>query len=83
VTKRRSNRQSFYLVIIDEDVHAFSVEGPMTDDTKLTDAVCAAQERGRHVRCFTTSDPSSAMNWGKERGLTLRESVALPAADLD
>lgn len=83
MTKRHFNRQSFYLVIIDEDVHAFSVEGPITDDTKLTDAVCAAQERGRHVRCFTSLDASSAMNWGKEGGLTLRESIALPAADLD
>jgi hypothetical protein len=82
VSKRLSNRQYFYLVIIDEDIHAFSVVGPMTDDTKLTDAVCEAQERGRHVRCFTTSDPSSGMNWGKERGLTLRESIALRAGDL-
>jgi hypothetical protein len=83
VTKHHSDRPFFYIVVVDEDNHAFSVEGPMTDDTRMTDAVHAAQGRGRQVRCFTTSDQSSAVNWGKEMGLALRESIALTPGDLE
>ena len=41
--------QSFLLVILDHDNKAFSIEGPMEDDKPLTDALIAAQDRGRSV----------------------------------
>jgi hypothetical protein len=44
----------FLLVVVDEDEGAFCVEGPMRDDRPWNSRVCAAQDAGRRVRCFTS-----------------------------
>jgi hypothetical protein len=44
----------FFLVVVDRNQKTFSVEGPMTDDTRWNSAVCRAQEAGREVNCFTS-----------------------------
>jgi hypothetical protein len=54
---------SFLLAIVDEDERTFTIEGPMTDDRPWINAVCRAQEAGRHVRCFTTAS-------GREEAIT-------------
>lgn len=41
----------FVLVVTDHDQRTFSVEGPMTDDTRWNSAVVRAQESGRQVNC--------------------------------
>lgn len=43
----------FLLLVVDHDKKEFTVEGPMTDDTKWNDAVVAAQDTGRQVNCHT------------------------------
>ena len=45
--------KTFLLVVVDEDRREFAVEGPMSDDTGWNRRVCAAQDTGRQVRCFT------------------------------
>jgi hypothetical protein len=50
--KLRKN-DSFYMVIIDEDNHTFSVVGPLLDDRGVTNSVCELQQAGRNVRCFS------------------------------
>jgi hypothetical protein len=47
----RPRIEPFLLVIVDDDQHAFSVVGPMTDDTNWNNRVCDAQAKGRQVRC--------------------------------
>jgi hypothetical protein len=48
---RRLRIEPFLLVIVDDDQHAFSVLGPMSDDTDWNNRVCEAQSKGREVRC--------------------------------
>lgn len=43
----------FLLVVVDHDQKIFSVEGPMTDDTRWNSAVVSAQQSGRQVNCHT------------------------------
>jgi hypothetical protein len=42
----------FLLVVIDDEKREFVVEGPMMDDTPWINAIVAAQDKGRKVRCF-------------------------------
>jgi hypothetical protein len=59
-------QQPFYLIITDRDNGTFSVEGPMTDDTRWNHAVVVAQKSGRQVRCSEASGLSAeeiARNW--------------------
>ena len=51
--------QSFLLVLVDHDKKAFSIEGPMNDDKPWTDALVAAQEKGRSVTFFRPSQRAS------------------------
>jgi hypothetical protein len=48
--------KSFILVVMDHDNKTFSVEGPMLDDRPWNTAVCAAQDAGRRITCFSASD---------------------------
>jgi hypothetical protein len=48
---RRPRIEPFLLVIVDDDLHAFSVVGPISDDTDWNNRVCDAQGKGREVRC--------------------------------
>ena len=45
--------EPFILVVTDRDHGTFSIEGPMTDDTRWNDAVCVAQKTGRQINCHT------------------------------
>ncbi|ELV8552504.1 hypothetical protein QNE49_000114 [Vibrio fluvialis] len=47
--------QSFFVIVKDLDKGTFSVEGPMTDDTKIINQVCEIQDSGRRVFCETTN----------------------------
>jgi hypothetical protein len=51
--------ESFYYVVLDIDTGNFTVEGPMYDDTKWDQAVSAAQDAGRNVKCAGSSPASS------------------------
>jgi hypothetical protein len=50
---RSARIEPFLLVIVDDDQHAFSVVGPMSDDTDWNNRVCAAQDRRGGVRIYT------------------------------
>ncbi len=45
----------FCLVVVDRDQKTFSVEGPMTDDTRWVSAVSRVQEAGREVNCSSSN----------------------------
>ena len=51
--------QSFLLVLVDHDKKVFSIEGPMEDDKLWADALAAAQEKGRSVTFFKSSQRAS------------------------
>jgi hypothetical protein len=58
------------------------VAGPMIDDRPWTQAVWKTRQTGRIVRCFATlSEKADVLSWGKEKGLTLGESIILPTLD--
>ncbi|TIX86209.1 MAG: hypothetical protein E5V21_01740 [Mesorhizobium sp.] len=44
----------FVMVIADHDKKEFSVEGPMTDDTRWNKAIAAVNKGGRNINCSTT-----------------------------
>ena len=74
-------KREFFLAVIDEDNRIFTIEGPMTDDTRWNDAVCRAQSAGRSVRCFTAeSDPKQSIADLERRGLKVAKpgSILLP-----
>ena len=48
--------REFLLVVTDRDKNIFTVEGPMSDDTRWIEAVCAAQDAGRRVNCHTPGE---------------------------
>jgi hypothetical protein len=50
---RHRTIEPFFLVIVDDDRQLFGVVGPISDDTSWNNRVWNAQQRGRHVRCFT------------------------------
>jgi hypothetical protein len=65
--------EPFYLVIVDDDRHLFSVQGPMSDDTSWNNRVYQAQERGRPIRCYTPGRGQTrdqVVNGAKNMGLT-------------
>ena len=79
---RRRPLTPFLVVIVDEDSKEFAVAGPMVDDRPWTDAVWKTRQTGRMVRCFVTrSEEPKLLNWGKEKGLTLREHIVSPTLD--
>jgi hypothetical protein len=76
--RKRSNLQPFLLVIVDNDVSKFTIEGPMLDDGQWNTAVCEARSSGRNVRCFiTSSDRASAISYQSRQGLTFVESGSI------
>lgn len=72
----------FLFVIVDEDQATYSVHGPMSDDTRWTDAVWAAQQRGRTVRCFTTRVEAELAPWSHQHRLSRVNETELPWGDL-
>jgi len=65
--------EPFYLVIVDDDRHLFSVEGPMSDDTGWINRIDKAQERGRPVRCYDAGRGQTrdqVVNGARNMGLT-------------
>lgn len=68
---RRRRIEPFYLIVVDGDQGTFTVEGPMTDDTRWTHAVYLAQQSGRNVRCSSAQYPSAdaaAADWLRHYG---------------
>lgn len=51
--------KAFYVALYDDESRVFELRGPMADDTALTNRVYEAQQRGRKVRCSTTSATAS------------------------
>jgi len=76
----RKRPSPFVFVIVDEDAKTYAVKGPMLDDQAWTNAVCKAQEMGRQVHCFTTTNRDSAISWGQTQGLTQNEHILLTAS---
>ena len=48
----------FFLVVTDGDHHRFTVEGPMSDDTRWVDAVVREQGKQKAINCHSTSGTS-------------------------
>jgi hypothetical protein len=46
--------EPFWLVLVDDDKRAFTVVGPMSDDTQWNSRVCKAQEQKRRVNIYNT-----------------------------
>jgi hypothetical protein len=72
--------KAFYFIVVDDDTGAFTVEGPMADDTQWTHAVHLAQEAGRRVRCSSAEYPSAdaaAADWLRAYGGTQRPSGSI------
>ena len=55
---RRIARE-FWLVVVDDEQKAFTIEGPMIDDTLWNEAVVSTQQDGRSVRCYSAPIQSS------------------------
>jgi hypothetical protein len=53
-------RTPVVMVIADHDKREFSVEGPMVDDTRWTNAVANAINRGQRVTCSTAEQSTKA-----------------------
>lgn len=51
--------RTFYVAVYDDEREVFELRGPMSDDTALINRVYEAQQRGRKVRCATTSATAS------------------------
>ena len=47
----KSPKGPFVVIVTDKEANTFSVEGPVSDDTKWGNAVCDAQKQGRRVTC--------------------------------
>jgi hypothetical protein len=47
--------REFWFVVLDDDRKEFWIDGPMTNDEALNNAVRRAQEQGRSVRCRSAS----------------------------
>jgi hypothetical protein len=68
----------FFLVIVDDDRHVFSVVGPLTDDTNWNKRVCDAQDQGRGVRCYTPGPSQTreqVIQGAQQMGLQLASNV--------
>ncbi len=48
--------QSFFVIVKDLDKGTFSVEGPMTDDTKIINQVCEIQAEEYFVKLRTLTN---------------------------
>ncbi len=48
--------KSFYVVVKDNEKRTFSISGPMSDDTRITNQVCEEQDKGRNINCFSTDE---------------------------
>jgi hypothetical protein len=46
-------KREFLLVVTDRDRGEFTIEGPMSDDTRWNSVVVDAQRAGRQVNCHT------------------------------
>jgi len=46
------NPERFELVILDQDRMLFSIEGPMSNDSKIWRRIAACHTRGRHLSCL-------------------------------
>lgn len=71
----------FFMVVLDHDQKLFDVRGPMTDDTALTDRVCAAKKNeSREVNCFKTemSTEASAASAAQTQFGYTRGKIVLP-----
>lgn len=44
-------RNSFWLLVLDDDKKIFALHGPMLDDTELTNNVAKAKKSGRSITC--------------------------------
>jgi len=58
----------FFIIVRDGDKNLFSVDGPTSDDTRITNSVIKAQEQGRQINCHTVSGASAdavANTYGK------------------
>lgn len=83
VTLAQPNQiQEFFIIVADSDKKIFSVLGPMTDDTKITEEVVLCQERGQNVNCHTPGRGQSREqiidNYSRQFGFTYSEVMIAP-----
>lgn len=57
----RRSRNTFLLVVLDEDTDRFAVEGPMADDQPWVSEILRAQRAGRRITCWAV-DAGSQLN---------------------
>ena len=65
----KSSKGPFVVIVTDKEANTFSVEGPISDDTRWGNAVCDAQKQGRRVNCHVptgiTSIEVAAAQYGR------------------
>jgi hypothetical protein len=76
--------KSWWVLVTDSDKNLFSLRGPMSDDTELTNEVAAAQGRGQKVTCSTipaSEDASAIRKRARSSGFTEGEIILKGASN--
>jgi len=64
-------RKDCFILVVNRTSKVFSVHGPMSDDTHITERVATAQVCGTDIRCQTpATDKSEAVSWAEGEGLS-------------
>ncbi len=50
--------KSFYVVVVDDDLKQINVQGPMSSASWLNRRIIHVREKGRDVRCFSSTKQS-------------------------
>lgn len=76
---RQSRIKSFYLAIVDEDNKIFNIVGPIESDAVWNEKICALQDEGKRIRCFsfpiTESLKSVIDSYSKQSGYSFSEKL--------
>jgi hypothetical protein len=57
----RRSRQTFLLLVADEDNGRFAIEGPMKDDQPWVHEILKAQKAGRRLTCWAINQDSAGV----------------------
>lgn len=82
------SRNTFLLLVADEDNGRFAIEGPMKDDQPWVNEILRAQRAGRRLTCWAFNHDSAelaaaARKWEEMTGRSLwpQGSIVLPEYD--
>ena len=66
-----ASTKSFLIVTVNRTARTYSIEGPICDDTQITERVVTAQLLGFEINCHNpgTLDASRVADWAQKQGL--------------